>query len=115
DEPWIDDSHSDACSFQLELEAFGEIDHCSFARAVAAVLGPTRVAEQRAHDGDMSRLALEHSGQRGSDGVDHAVDIEFHRAVKAVEIDIADIERRIHPGPEQGEIYGAERGFDPRH
>jgi hypothetical protein len=60
----------------------------------------------------MARPAREHLGQNRSDGVDHAIHIERHGAVEAVEIDIANIERRIHAGAEQGEIDRPERALD---
>ncbi len=43
-------------------------------------------------------------GNTAATRVDHAIDIERHGAVEAVEVDIADVERRIHAGAEQREV-----------
>src|SRR4029077_12686677 len=109
----IDDRYRDAAAFEFEPHAFGEIDNRRLARAVAAVAGPAGIAEQRAHDGNVSRLARQHLRQHRRHRVNHAVDIERHRAVEAVEVDIANVEWRIHAGAEQSEIDRPDRTFDP--
>src|SRR4029077_6576564 len=63
DETGIDDRYRDAAAFEFEPHAFGEIDNRRLARAVAAVAGPAGIAEQRAHDGNVSRLARQHLRQ----------------------------------------------------
>ena len=56
--------------------------------------------------------AGQHRRQHGSDAVDHAIDIERHGAAEAVEVDRADIERRVHACAEQSEIDRPERTLD---
>jgi len=62
DKTRIDDGHVDARSREFELQTFGEIDHRRLACAIATVLRPARIAEQRAHDGDVARFPREHCG-----------------------------------------------------
>ena len=49
-------------------------------------------------------LRCEHRRQHRGDGIDHAIDIERHGLVEAVEIDVADVEGHIHAGAEQSEV-----------
>ena len=60
-------------------------------------------------------VARQHRRQHGRRGVDHAIDIERHGAVEAVEVDIADVERHIHAGAEQREVDRPECGLDLGH
>lgn len=60
DETRIDQREVDPCSAKFEFQALGEIDHRRLARTVAAILGPTCIAEQRAHNGQLPLASVEH-------------------------------------------------------
>ena len=49
-------------------------------------------------------FALKHRRQDGGDAIDHAIDIERHGLVEAVEIDVADVEGHVHAGAEKSEV-----------
>ena len=59
-------------------------------------------------------LPLKHRRQDSGDGIDHAIDIERHGPVEAVEIDVADVEGRVHAGAEQSEVDRPKLGLDVR-
>ena len=55
---------------------------------------------------------VKHRRQHGGDAVDHAIDIERHGPVEAVEVDVADVERHVHAGAEKSEVDGPELALD---
>jgi hypothetical protein len=104
DEAGIDERQVDAGAMEFQSQALGEIDHRRLAGPVAAIAGPARITEQRAHDRKMAGLPREHPRQHRRHAVDDAIHVERHGLVEAVEIDVADVERRIHARTEQREI-----------